>query len=236
METVIEESALRNKSGIFKDRNEAGRHLVGMLKPDFQELPGALVLAIPSGGVPVGLVLSKYLRLDFDLIIARKLQIPGNTEAGFGAIAWGGEPFYNESLLAALRLTQTEIDEQLNKVRTELELRNALFRNEAPFPEVTDKTVILADDGLASGYTMIAAIDAIKKQNPAQVVVAVPTAPRSSVSRVEPHADRIYCPNIKDVRSFAVADAYRAWRDLSREEVIEMLYEETRLTPGNHKS
>ena len=227
MDKVVEDSALRNQSGVFKDRREAGEHVAGMLKPEFKGLEQGLVLAIPSGGVPIGLVLSKHLRLDFDLIIARKLQIPRNTEAGFGAMALGGEPFFNRELLAALQLTQDEIQEQTEKVRTELTVRNALFRNDWPFPDVQGKTVIIADDGLASGYTMLASIDALKKYKAARIVVAVPTAPRSSISRIEPHADAVFCANIKDVRSFAVADAYQNWRDLSREEVMDMLRKDT---------
>ncbi len=227
MDTVVEDSALRNQSGVFKDRREAGEHVAGMLEPEFKGLDQGLVLAIPSGGVPIGLALSKHLRLDFDLIIARKLQIPGNTEAGFGAMALGGEPFFNRELLAALQLTQDEIQEQTEKVRTELTVRNALFRNDRPVPDAHGKSVLIADDGLASGYTMLASIDALKKQKAARIVVAVPTAPRSSISRIEPHADAVYCANIKDVRSFAVADAYQNWRDLSREEVMDMLRKNT---------
>ncbi len=227
MDKVVEDSALRNQSGVFKDRREAGEHVAGMLEPEFKELEQGLVLAIPSGGVPIGLALSKHLRLDFDLIIARKLQIPGNTEAGFGAMALGGEPFFNRELLAALQLTQDEIQEQTEKVRTELTVRNALFRNDRPVPDAHGKSVLIADDGLASGYTMLASIDALKKQKAARIVVAVPTAPRSSISRIEPHADAVFCANIKDVRSFAVADAYQKWRDLSREEILDMLRKDT---------
>ena len=223
MSTVHEDRTLRNKSGIFQDRIDAGNHLAGMLEKDYKGHSQGMVLAIPSGGVPIGLALSSSLQMDFDLIIVRKVQIPGNTEAGFGAIALGGEVFCNQELLAALRLSQEQIDEQVDKVKTELTLRNALFRNDRPLPELKGKTVIIADDGLASGYTILAAIDAVRKQGAARVIVAVPTAPSSSISRVEPQADAIYCANIKDVRSFAVAEAYRNWWDLTRKEVMELL-------------
>lgn len=223
MSTVHEDRTLRNKSGLFQDRVDAGKHLAGMLEKDYKGHPQGMVLAIPSGGISIGLALSDSLQMDFDLIIVRKVQIPGNPEAGFGALALGGEVLFNPELLAALRLSQDQIDEQVEKVKNELALRNTLFRNGGPLPELKGKTAIIADDGLASGYTMLAAIAAAKKQGAAKVIVAVPTAPSSSISRIEPHADAIYCANIKDIRHFAVAEAYRNWWDLSREEVMELL-------------
>lgn len=225
MQSVYEDSRYRNKGDVFLNRTEAGHKLATRLEPDYGELPDGIVLAIPSGGVPIGIVLSRMLDLEFDLVIVRKIQIPGNTEAGFGALASGGKVFFNRELMTSLQLTQDQIDEQINKVREELRLRNTLFRQDQPFPDLKGKTVIITDDGLASGFTMIAAIDAVRQNGAEKVVVAVPTGPMSSIRRVKPHADAVYCLNIKDVRYFAVADAYLHWRDLTREEVIEMMQE-----------
>ena len=115
------------------------------------------------------------------------------------------------------------IEEQANIVKKELEKRNKMFRQEKPFPELTGKTVILVDDGLASGYTMVASIYMVKKMGARKTVVAVPTAPLRSLEEVETGVEEIYCANIRQGPVFAVADAYRHWYDLSQTEVIGLL-------------
>lgn len=221
--TIIEDPDLRNKSFVFEDRVEAGEHLAGML----QQFRGkdAIILAIPSGGVPVGLAVSSYLELPFDLLIIRKIPIPGNTEAGFGAISLEGDIFLNESMVKMLGLSKEEIDELAEPVREELQSRNRIFRESRPWPELRGKIVILVDDGLASGYTMMTAARIVKRRRPSMVVVAVPTASLSTVKQLAPEADMIVCPNIRSGYSFAVADAYKNWYDLSKEEVVGLLRE-----------
>jgi predicted phosphoribosyltransferase len=182
-----------------------------------------LVLAIPAGGVPVGLQVSRHLGLPFDLIIARKIQVPGNTEMGFGALSLEGEVFLNKDLLHALQLNEEEIQAKVAEVAEELKGRNSAFRGNRVFPDVAGKTVILTDDGLASGYTMLAASSALRKRQAAEIVVAVPTAPLSSVRTVEKLADVIYVINLQESGPFAVANAYERWRDLTHQEVVAML-------------
>ncbi len=223
MSTMHELPEHRTRSGIFRDRTDAGEHLAAMLSPVFAGDPEAIVLAIPSGGVPVGLALSRRLDLGFDLLLVRKMQIPWNTEAGFGALALGGEPMLNRQLVDSLGLSRQQIEEQTEATRKELEERNAAFREGAPPPELQGRTAILTDDGLASGYTMLAAIRAVREQGASQIILALPTAPRRSVEHVARFADAVYAVQIKDVLSFAVAEAYRSWHDLSRQEVVEML-------------
>lgn len=219
--TIIEDPDLRNKSFVFEDRVEAGEHLARML----QQFRGkdAIVLAIPSGGVPVGLAVSSYLELPFDLLIIRKIPIPGNTEAGFGAISLEGDMLLNESMVKMLGLSKEEIDELAEPVRAELQSRNRIFREGRPWPELKGKIVILVDDGLASGYTMMTAVRMVKRRGPSMVVVAVPTASLSTAKLLAPEADMIVCPNIRSGYSFAVADAYKNWYDLSKEEVVGLL-------------
>jgi predicted phosphoribosyltransferase len=219
--TIIEDPGLRNKSFVFVDRAEAGEHLARML----QQFRGkdAIVLAIPSGGVPVGLAVSSYLELPFDLLIIRKIPIPGNPEAGFGAISLEGDMLLNESMVKMLGLSKEEIDELAIPVGEELQSRNRIFRESRPWPELKGKIVILVDDGLASGYTMITAARMVKRRGPSMVVVAVPTASLSTAKLLAPEADMIVCPNIRSDYSFAVADAYRNWYDLSKEEVVGLL-------------
>jgi predicted phosphoribosyltransferase len=213
----------RNKHHIFSDRSDAGRFLAEMLAPEYTGIDNGIILAIPSGGIPVGLEIARRLRLPFDLMIVRKLQIPGNTEAGFGAMGPDGRLFLNEEILRHLRLTDEQIESQAAIVREELRKRNSLFRGDQPLPVVAGKTVILVDDGLASGYTMLAAAAAVRDGKAAGIVMAVPTALVDSIEKVGPLADEVYCANVLDFWPFAVANAYRQWRDLSRQEVVELL-------------
>lgn len=226
--TIVEDPKLRNKSWVFKDREEAGSHLAGML----EQFRGkdAVVLAIPSGGVPVGLAVASHLELPFDLLIIRKIPIPGNPEAGFGAISLEGDMFLNESMVRMLRLSKEEIDELADQVRAELQARNSVFRENRPLPELKGKTVILVDDGLASGYTMMTAARMVRRREPSQIVVAVPTASLSTIELLAQEEDMIVCPNIRSGYSFAVADAYEDWYDLSREEVVGLLRKHELLT------
>ena len=123
----------------------------------------ALVLAIPSGGVPVGLVVSSRLDLPFDLLIIRKIPIPGYTESGFGAVSLEGDMVLNEPLVRELGLSPEEIEVLAEPVQEELQARNRIFRENRPWPELAGKTVILVDDGLASGYTMLAAVRVVRR-------------------------------------------------------------------------
>jgi predicted phosphoribosyltransferase len=219
--SIVEDPSLRNRTWVYQDREEAGAYLAGFL----EEHRGkeAIVLAIPSGGVPVGLAVSTNLDLPFDLLIARKIPIPGNPEAGFGALSLEGELVLNPFLVGTLSLSADEIEELARPVREELERRNSLFRQGRPWPEMKGREAIIVDDGLASGYTMMAAVRNVWKREPEKIVVAVPTASASTVKLLSTEVEVIVCPNIRSGYSFAVADAYRRWRDLTEVEVMSML-------------
>ncbi|MGB3225535.1 MAG: phosphoribosyltransferase family protein [Desulforhopalus sp.] len=221
-EKLIDTPQFRNRHGVFVDRKDAGQHLASMME-SFRERSKTIILAIPSGGVPVGLELSRNLALPMDLVITRKIQIPGNTEAGFGAMTMTGKAFINRELLDMLRLSEAEVDKQMEKVRLELDRRNSRFRNNKPFPKLEGLLVIMVDDGLASGFTMLAAIDMAKSQGAKKIIVAVPTSPLSSIVRIQDKVDQNFCANVQDSGSFAVASAYRNWRDIEPDEVVEML-------------
>ena len=220
MGILIEDSALRNRDNVFKNRSEAGSFLAGMLG-DYAS-SNALVLAIPAGGVPVAYELARYLELDIDIVIVRKIQIPGNTEAGFGAMGPDGEVIFNEMLLRILRLSKKEVEQQVEKTKTVLEARNRLFRKGKPFPDLNGRTVILVDDGLASGYTMSEAIRFVTRKVAKKIIAAIPTASKSAIELLLPLVDELYCLNIRGY-PFAVADAFKEWYDLSDEEVISYL-------------
>ena len=220
---IHELEKLREQRHLFADRAEAGETLAAMLQTEYGYIDDGMILAIPSGGVPVGLKISEILGLPFDLLIVRKLQIPGNPEAGFGAMTLAGTALLNENLLAQLQLNPAQIEAEKKRVGLELEKRNKMFRAERPFPDLSGKRVILVDDGLASGFTMLAAIDMAKKAKARETVVAVPTAPQRSIGHIISEVDNIYCPNIRTATFFAVAEAYRNWYDLSEKEIIDLV-------------
>ena len=224
MNTKIHEmEQLRDHRHVFADRFEAGEMLARMLQSEYGHIEDGLILAIPSGGVPVGIKLRETLVLPLDLMIVRKLRIPGNTEAGFGAMTLNGSTFFNNALLSRLGLTPAQVEAEKRQVAMELEKRNRLFRQGRPFPDMAGKTVILVDDGLASGFTMLASIDTVKKAKAGETVVAVPTAPQSTIDRISGKVDGIYCANIRTTPYFAVAEAYLSWHDLNENEVMKLL-------------
>ena len=233
---IFEVSGLRDKKFVFKDRDDAAKVLSEMLGPYYERAKETLVLAIPSGGMPIGLEVAKGLSLPLDLIIARKIPVPGNPEAGFGALTLDGDVFLNDDLVAFLRLSPNEIEDQITKVKKDLQERNFIFRQGTLFPDVINKTVLMADDGLASGYTMLACVETVRRKGASKIVVAVPTAPERSVSRISPIVEEIFCPNIRTERYFAVADAYANWYDLSRDEVLTRLEEAGFLKTSNSQT
>jgi len=221
MGQIIEDNNLRNKSFVFEDRADAGRRLSQFLS-EYRD-SDSIVLAIPSGGVPVGKEIKNALSLDLDLLIVRKVQIPWNPEAGFGAVNLDGYVIFNDALLNQLDLPEHVISLQIEKTKEILKKRNDLFRKRKSFPSLKNKTAILVDDGLASGYTMIAATEFVKKRNPFRIIIAVPTGSYNTVKKISSLVDHLYCLNIREGSPYAVAEAYRNWYDLSDEEVMRIL-------------
>jgi len=222
---IFEDRALRNKRGVFRDRVEAGSMLGLMLSTAYKNAHDSIVLAIPAGGAPVGLEIRRQLNIPLDLIIVRKIPIPGNPETGFGAVALEGSVYLNQEILSRLLLTRSQIEGHIALVRKDLENRNLRLRDGRPFPDLSGKTVILVDDGLASGYTMMASIHMVRDKGARKIAVAVPTAPLRSIETIESLVEEIYCANVRVVSSFAVAEAYKYWYDLCLEEVLELLHE-----------
>ncbi len=223
MGTLIEDSALRDRVFVFADRTEAGNALVTRL--DHYHGAGGFVLAIPAGGVPVAMEISRGLLLPWDVVIVRKVQVPGNTEVGFGAMDPEGEVLLNASMLSRLALSEKTILQQIEKTRKVIEQRTRKFRMERPFPDLANKVVILVDDGLASGYTLKAAVRYVRKGKPFKIVAAVPTGARYSAEEMLPEVDELVCLNVRSGYPYAVADAYREWRDIRDEEVLVLLVE-----------
>jgi putative phosphoribosyl transferase len=205
---------------MFKNRKDAGEKLARALEKYRIENP--LILAIPRGGVEVGLQVARKLDSDFSLIVARKLPFPDNPEAGFGAIAENGSTFIFEN--AHYWLSGETIEKIKQQQIEEIKRRIKVLRGGSPLPEIAGRTVILVDDGIAMGSTMRAAIELCKSRGAGRIVVAVPVAGKEISKEVEKKVDELVVLEIPP--SFrAVAQAYEKWYDVSDEEVLDLLRE-----------
>jgi putative phosphoribosyl transferase len=221
MGMLTEDIAFRDKIHVFEDRTEAGRLLAHALM--HLKSSDCIVLAIPSGGLPVAAEIANALDLPADLLIVRKIQIPLNTEAGFGAMSPDGEIILNEKLLRQLKLTEDEISTQIKKTFENIQQRNRLFREGNPYPHLERDTVVIVDDGLASGFTMLAAVTFMRKKGARKITVAVPTGSKNTIEFILPEVDELVCLNVRSGYPFAVADAYRNWYDLADKEVMDIV-------------
>lgn len=219
---IIEDVDLRNKYFVFRDRIDAGRKLANLMKNKI-EFSNFIVLAIPSGGVPVASEIARALSLPFDLLIVRKIQLPDNTEAGFGSIGPDLEVILDYNLIKKLRLTKDQIDKQIEFTKQTLMKRNKIMRGGKDLPQIRDKNVIIVDDGLASGYTMLEAVKYVKRNGVKSIIISVPTAPLDTINKLIHEIDMIFCANVREYYPFAVADAYEKWHDLTDEEVLKYL-------------
>jgi len=206
---------------IFENRQDAGRQLAEKLS-GYKGQP-VIVLAIPNGGVPVALEVAGALEADLDLVISRKIPIPLNPEAGFGAIADDGTIILNEIVVKSIGLSRQQIEYEASKVRAEIKQRSLLYRGNRPLVSVNGRIVILIDDGLASGFTMMAAVQSVRRRRPKEIVVAVPTASAIALKEVERVADKVVTCVTGFMPRFAVADFYRHWYDLGDDEVVRYL-------------
>lgn len=177
---------------IFKNRYEAGKKLADALTK-YEGRADVVVLALPRGGVPVGFEVSKALNAPLDIFLVRKLGVPGHEELAMGAIASGDVMALNEGVINAYGISQSALEVVAARERKGLRRREALYRGECPPLDLQDKTVILVDDGFATGASMRAAVTAVRKRQPSYVVVAVPTAPPETCESFEVIADEVVC-------------------------------------------
>ena len=171
----------------------------------------------------MALEVADALTADLDLVISRKIPIPLNPEAGFGAIADDGTIILNEEVVKRIGLSRQQIEYEASKVRAEIKQRSLLYQGDRPLVTVSGRTVIIIDDGLASGFTMMAAVESVRHRRPKKIVVAVPVASAMAVKQLEKVADKVITCFIAFSPRFAVADFYRHWYDLSDNEVIRYL-------------
>lgn len=177
---------------MFTDRRDAGRRLAERLER-YADREDVLVLALPRGGVPVGFEVARALQVPLDVFLVRKLGVPGHEELAMGAIASGGVRVLNEEVIASLGIPDEAIDRVTEKEKAELARRERQYRGERPLPSLTGRTVLLVDDGLATGATMRAAVVALRRLGPASIVVAVPVGARETCQEFSSVADEVFC-------------------------------------------
>lgn len=211
------------EQALFENRYDAGRQLVAQLG-EYEE-QSVVVLAIPNGGVPVALEVALALEADLDLVISRKIPLPLTPEAGFGAVADDGTVILNEEVVKRVGLSPHQINYQVNEVRAEIRQRSLLYRKDRPLTVVSGKTIIITEDGLASGFTMMAAVESVRRRQPKEIVVAVPVTSAAALEKVGKVADRVVTLAKGTMTRFYIADFYRYWRDLSDDEVTQCLKE-----------
>lgn len=216
---LIDEPSLRDRNHVFRDRADAGRRLAELLAKHALEEP--LVVAIPAGGVPVAAALCQELGWPMEVAPVSKVTLPWNTEAGYGAVAFDGTVRLNQTLLPRLGLSDAQVEQGVADTRAKVERRVRAFRGDRPWPDMTGRTAVIVDDGLASGFTMRVALETLGKHGPRQLVVAVPTAHESAARNLAREVGTVFCANVRGGLSFAVADAYERWTDVGEDEALE---------------
>jgi putative phosphoribosyl transferase len=209
-----------NRAG-FRDRFEAGRRLATALAP-YAARPNLLVLALPRGGVPVGYEVARALNAPLDLMLVRKLGVPGHEELAMGAIASGGIRIVSDDVVAAFGIPDRMIATVAANEEEELDRRERMYRVGLRPPVVQDRTIILVDDGLATGSTMRAAAAALRAQQPHYLVVAVPVAPAVTCAALRNEVDEVVCL-LSPEPFFAVGNWYEDFSQVSDEDVRQLL-------------
>jgi putative phosphoribosyl transferase len=217
--------AAENIMDKYFDRYEAGKVLAEYLN-NYTNKPNTIVLALPRGGVPVAYEVAKALSIPLDIFIVRKLGTPNHEELAMGAIATGGILVFNDDIIQELDIPKKQIDEVIRRESQELNRRNKKYRGNRTFPDIEGKTIILVDDGIATGATIKAAIKALRLQHPASIIVAVPVAAISTCEEIASTVDKIICP-LAPKHFNAVGAWYENFSQTEDEEVHELLAKTT---------
>lgn len=205
----------------FRDRIHGGQLLAQKLM-QYAYREDVLVLAVPRGGVPVGFEVAQALHAPLDVFVLRKLGVPWQEELAFGAVASGGVRVVEQETIDALGLTSEEIEAVVEREQSELRRRERVYRDDRPAPHVQGKTVLLVDDGIATGSSMLAAIAALRQLKPVKIVVAVPVAAASTTKRLQKIADEFVAVEVP-AAFYAVGQFYADFQPTSDEEVVDLL-------------
>lgn len=206
---------------IFKDRVEAGELLAEQLL-QYKDDGDVVVLTLPRGGVPVGFQVAKALNVPLDILLVRKLGVPFQEELAMGAIASGGVTVFNNDILRMINISSDAIEEVKKRELAVLHHREKLYRGNRPFPDMKGKTIILIDDGIATGATMRAAIHALKKLQCKKIIVATPVAPPDTYEFLREEADEVLCLEMP-YPFYAIGSWYHDFSQTSDEEVQDLL-------------
>jgi putative phosphoribosyl transferase len=217
-------------NSIFADRQEAGRALAKVLS-ERGDLADVVVLALPRGGLPVALEITRALRAPLDVMVVRKLGLPQQPELAMGAVASGGVRVLNDEVLRAAGVSRAVVEEVARKELAELTRRERVYRGDRQPVELTGRTVVLVDDGIATGSTLQAAIRAVRSRGAARIIVAAPVAPPETVHRLSAEADEVVCLVMPD-RFVAISPWYRHFPQLEDREVHAIL-EASRVASAN---
>lgn len=205
----------------IQNRTSAGKELAKALQ-GYQNLENVIVLGLPRGGVPVAFEIAKKLNAPLDLMLVRKLGVPSFPELAMGAIASGDIKVLNPQVIDSYAISEAQIEEVEKRERQELDRRAVAYRGQRPYPDLNDKIVILVDDGLATGATMHAALDAVRLQNPRSIVIAVPVAPPDSIYELRQKVDEVICP-LQPTYLSSIGQWYEDFSQVSDEDVTELL-------------
>jgi len=203
----------------FRNRVDAGKQLASALKPVSKD---AIVLAIPRGGVVVGFEVAKALGVQMDVVITRKISAPDNPEFAIGAVAEDGTAIMDDNIVGTLRVSEGYISEEVKRQKLEIKRRLLLYRGDVPYPSLKDREVIVVDDGVATGYTLKAAIMSIRKKGARTTIVAVPVGPPDTVRQLNRLADRVVCLRMPEP-FYAIGEFYDDFEQTEDEEVIKLL-------------
>ncbi len=212
----------------FADRTDAGRRLAQELS-EYEDREDTVVLGLPRGGVPVAFEVTRKLEAPLDVFVVRKLGVPGNPELAMGAIASGGVRVVNEEVVSSTRISDQQIERVSQEEEEELERREQTYRGARPGLSLEGKVVLLVDDGLATGATMRAAINALREHRPREIVVAVPTGPAETCSELEGMVDEVICLTTPSP-FLGVGGSYQDFSQTTDEEVRDLLERADELT------
>ncbi|MBI2816509.1 MAG: phosphoribosyltransferase [Acidobacteria bacterium] len=205
----------------FRNRSHAGQVLASHLKL-YVDRPGVLVLGLPRGGVPVAYEVAKALHAPLDILLVRKLGVPGQKELAMGAIASGGMRVLNRQVITALGIGEDEIETVMQHESRELERRERLYRNGRPATQVSGRTLILVDDGLATGASMRVAVEALRSRGPHDIVVAVPVGARATCDELRGEVDDLVCARTPE-QFYAVGMWYEDFSQVTDDDICELL-------------
>lgn len=212
---------------MFNDRRDAGIQLTSMLKK-YKDQEGVLVLALPRGGVVTGYEIARYLNVPLDIVIVRKIGFPGQPELGIGAVSETGTVVLNQFIISTYGVSKDYIEHEISRQKEEISRRVKLYRKGKGLPDLEGKTIILVDDGVATGATIKAAITTLRKEKLTKLTVALPVAPPATADELKQMVDEFICIETP-VDFMAVGAHYRDFTQVSDEEVVELLQKQDKL-------